>query len=363
VGTTVCVNGVITCQGSTGGGPEQCNNFDDDCDGIVDEDVPDGGTCDAGGTLCNGVLKCIGGNPNVCVGDTVHPETCNCDDDDCDGKTDEQPPALCPGGATCTSCQCAFQCSIGEFPCPVGKLCNADKFCVNDPCFNVTCDPDTQGNKTECKEGACVVSCSLVSCPSGTVCVGSTGQCAPDDCRTFPERCQADQLCVAGVCESNPCAGVTCDSNKYCQAGVCVGSCADVDCPAGQTCALGACVANPCSPTCFPGQVCQASSGACVADPCIGRNCPQGQACDSQTGQCGADPCLGVTCPGAGQICKGGSCYDPGQFQPDAGSSTPEYVTAAGGGCATENGGGGAAIVLVGLFLALRPRRKAGGRS
>ncbi len=363
VGTTVCMNGVITCQGSTGGGPEECNNFDDDCDGVVDEDVPDGGACDGGGTLCNGVLQCMSGN-FVCVGDTVRPETCNCDDDDCDGKTDEEPPALCPSGATCTSCQCAFQCSTGEFPCPVGKICDSNNYCINDPCFNVTCDPDISGNKTECKDGACVVSCSLVSCPSGTVCVGATGECAPDDCRTFPERCQANELCVAGVCESNPCAGVVCDADKYCTGGTCVASCADVTCLAGQKCELGACVPNPCAAACFPGQVCHESSGECVNDPCIGRTCPQGQACDSQTGQCGADPCLGVTCPGTGEICKEGSCYDPGQFMPDAGSSTPEYVTAAGGGCATENGSGGAAIVLVGLFLALRPgRRKAGGRS
>ncbi len=209
VGTTACVNGTITCTGTTGGTTEICNNFDDDCDGMVDEDVPNGGPCTDGGTICNGVLECMGGN-FVCVGDQVHPESCNCKDDDCDGSTDEEPPALCPSGATCTSCQCAFPCGSGEFPCPVGKLCNAQSFCVNDPCFNVTCGPDGQGNKQECKDGACVVSCSLVSCPTGTVCVGSTGQCAVDDCRTFPDRCTADQQCVAGVCVSAPCHGVTC---------------------------------------------------------------------------------------------------------------------------------------------------------
>jgi Putative metal-binding motif len=356
VGTTVCDNGQIVCQGSSGGSAEVCNNFDDDCDGTIDEDVPDGGPCDDGGTICNGVLKCQGGN-FVCVGQPVHPESCNCLDDDCDGSTDEEPPALCPSGATCTSCQCAFPCAPGEFPCPAGKLCNPDNFCVNDPCFNVNCGPDGNGDKQVCQDGQCVNACSLQSCPTGTVCLGSTGECAPDDCRTFPDRCTADQLCIGGQCISDPCANVTCDGDQYCHDGDCVSSCAGVDCPKGQRCQLGVCEADPCGGPCPPGDVCYEQGMVCEPDPCTGRTCPAGQVCDSQTGACGDDPCVGVTCPGTGQFCKDGSCYEPGDFQPDAGM--PEYVTTGGGGgCAAGGSGGGAGVLVLVVAAALRPGRR-----
>jgi len=361
VGKTVCQNGTIVCMGNGGmGTPELCNNFDDDCDGSVDEDVADGGPCDGGGTICNGVLKCMGG-AFVCVGDQIHPETCNCKDDDCDLKTDEEPPALCPSGATCTSCQCAFPCGTGEFPCPVGKMCNSDNFCVNDPCFNVTCGPDGQGNKQECKDGACVTSCSLITCSPGTVCVGSTGTCEFDDCRTFPDRCKPTEQCVGGTCVDNPCADVTCPTDQYCEGGTCHASCAGLHCDAGQVCELGQCVNDPCGHPCPTAQVCNTSSMTCVTDPCLHPSCAQGEACDPQTGGCVPDPCLNVKCPGTGQICKQGSCYDPSQFQPDAGGP-PQYVTTGGGGGCAANGGGGGVLLVLAMFVATR-RRARGGRS
>jgi MYXO-CTERM domain-containing protein len=285
----------------------------------------------------------------------VQTETCNCKDDDCDGTTDEG--SLCPSGATCTSCQCAFPCGTGEFPCPVGKMCNADKFCVNDPCFGVTCGPDGMGNKQECKNGQCVTSCSLLTCPTGTVCVGSTGMCEPDDCTTFPDRCSATQTCVAGQCVDNPCAGVTCQSDQYCSGGHCYSSCAGVVCDKGQECEMGMCVSDPCGAPCPSGQVCDPTTTKCTADPCQHVTCGQGQVCDPKTQGCVTDPCNGVTCPGTGQVCKDGSCYDPSQLQPDAGGP-PTYVTTGGGGCAAGGGGGGLGFAMIILGLAAARRRR-----
>jgi hypothetical protein len=352
VGTIECVNGSLQCVGSSGPQPEVCNGFDDDCDGIVDEDVPDGPACNANGTICNGVEKCVAGTYQ-CEGQPVAQEQCNCKDDDCDGTVDED--VQCGAGAKCEACQCAFPCGGGEFPCPAGKICNADNYCVNDPCFGVNCPNDPQGNKETCKDGTCVLACSLVTCPTGTICLGSTGECAFNDCRTFPDMCTAQQQCVNGVCVDNPCANVTCGSNQYCSGGHCIDSCAGVTCDSGQHCEMGMCVSDPCGHTCPNGEVCNTTSHQCESDPCQPIVCPPGQVCDPQTLGCVADPCATITCP-SGQVCKTGSCYAPDQFNPDAGGP-PQYVTTGGGGCAAGGGGGalGLAVVL-GSLLARRRR-------
>jgi MYXO-CTERM domain-containing protein len=70
---------------------------------------------------------------------------------------------------------------------------------------------------------------------------------------------------------------------------------------------------------------------------------------------CEADPCVGTMCPAdpPNQVCKGGTCYNAGDFNPDGGAET--HVTVGGGGCST--GGNGAGLVLVLGVLLLRRRR------
>jgi uncharacterized repeat protein (TIGR01451 family) len=358
VGQTVCVGGQLSCNAVPAMIDDTCNNLDDDCDGMFDEDFAGAGMCGTG-TVCNGAEECVNGQV-VCVGDPIGVETCNCTDDNCNGQVDEG--ALCPGGATCTNCQCAYPCGPGEFPCPLGKKCTSG-FCVADPCFNVNCPP-VNGNHQSCVDQgnnmhACVDTCTLTSCSAPLICYGPTGECKPDNCTTFPERCSATQTCVNGTCVANPCADVTCGSGQYCVNGTCVGSCSGVTCPDGQRCKLGACEADPCGQPCPGGQVCNDTTGSCVADPCRFVNCPQGQWCNPNAGgQCQEDPCVGsgVMCPGPGEVCRGGTCYTP-MAQPDAG--TDEYVTTGGGGgCAA----GGDAGWLLGLALLGLARRKRAAR-
>jgi uncharacterized protein (TIGR03382 family) len=353
-----------------------CNGVDDDCDGKIDEDWvcdpaptctgPNCCTCGTG-TTCE-QTKCVNGTPTCEATQTIDPEQCNCLDDDCDGTVDEE--TTCGNGGKCIQCQCAFQCSQGEFQCPLGKKCDMG-FCVTDPCYGVTCGPDGQGNATICEPKAndptnaeCVSACSVTRCTNNLVCVPQTGECKPNDCTTFPAMCTAQQTCVVdpssglGSCVTNLCSGVTCPADQYCEGGNCVSSCADVTCPSGQRCRLGVCETDPCGHPCPFGQACNDSEGMCQEDPCKFRNCPQGDWCNPNDGQCEADPCAGTMCPSPDQVCKGGTCYNPDQFLPDAGID--QHVTVGGGGCSTS-GGDASGAVFFGLALLVVRRRRRGG--
>jgi len=382
-GKLLCVAGVPTCQQSGAVTDTTCNNIDDDCDGNVDEEWacadPDGldnvpGNADdcpcSSAGQCNASETCVNGGV-VCQGSPVSQESCNCQDDNCNGTVDEG--SLCPSGADCVSCQCAFHCAAGEFPCPLGQKCKGpspDDYCIADPCYGVTCPADPNGDRKICIEDPgqpnaplCVTACSQVTCPTGQVCVGTLGECRPDDCTTFPERCTANQSCVvngntgAGECVTNPCAGVTCANEQYCVSGECIASCADVECPAGQRCRLGSCETDPCGSALPLRQACNDATGECIDDPCKFKECPQGQWCNpNHNGLCETDPCVGTTCPHVGEVCRGGSCFDPEDFRPDAANAV--HVTVGGGGCSTGGGGSG---LLLALGLLLVRRRRAGG--
>ena len=96
-GRGVCAadgTGVVCDARPAAAAPEVCNDQDDDCDGLVDEDVP-GCLCVPAGELCNRVDDdCDGavdeGVTNACGAcGPVPSEACNALDDDCDGRTDE----------------------------------------------------------------------------------------------------------------------------------------------------------------------------------------------------------------------------------------------------------------------------------
>ncbi len=95
-GTRTCEEGSFAaCLGSTGPGPETCNNVDDDCDGTTDEGLtrscytPAPATRDVG--LCrSGTQTCAASDWGVCRGQRGPvDEVCDGDDNDCDGDTDE----------------------------------------------------------------------------------------------------------------------------------------------------------------------------------------------------------------------------------------------------------------------------------
>ncbi|WP_169791732.1 MopE-related protein [Sandaracinus amylolyticus] len=374
-GITVCVAGAPICQGATTGTPEICNGIDDDCDTVIDDSPSDeGGVCGMGEGVCEeGELRCIAGSLQCVGGVLPGTEVCNGLDDDCNGSIDEGD--LCEGGV-CVGGRCSVPCQMTEFGerCPSGEIC-VEHYCVPDECEGVTCEPGPDGTKNVCVEGGCVPACDTVTCDAPNVCRRTDGACVGNNCIFLPYLCTDAQICAAGECVDDPCAGVSCDAGQFCRGGACVGSCAGVRCGVGEVCRGGECESTGCNTPCGAGQVC--AGGACVDDPCGSLGCDTGEVCDPTRGECVDDPCRNVTCPGEGEICRLGECYAPSDFEVDAGTggmdagtgSGPREVLAAGGGgmCSASGAGtGGAsgalawiALGIVGIVIARRRRSSA----
>ncbi len=401
-GIRECMGGVVVCTGEIGPTPEVCNLLDDDCDSRTDEGLGLGAECGGDVGLCViGRLQCIGG-VEMCVGGvTAVPETCDCEDNDCDGPVDEGSD-ICPPGTACRDCGCADPCTRSEFgfTCPTGttpEVDGEDCWCVAPRCDATTCAAQTiaAGGETLCAPGstdvahcvcrnnACTHPCEGITCTGGLVCNprDPDGHCVENNCRGLG--CASDQVCnrITGDCEADPCATVVCGAGQACRGGTCEDSCATVACGAGQRCAGGACVDDLCDGVaCTTIEACDPGTGECVPDLCLAVICPPGTICEAATGTCLEDPCARLHCP-EGQVCADGECTLEEPEMPDGGAldggvdggtaSTDEHervLAGGGGGCVCSapgsspsdpDGRGGLAILgaLLGL-LAVRRRKR-----
>lgn len=153
-GTYACKNNAVDCFSNVTASTETCNGLDDDCDGMVDENNPGGGTaCMTGmpGICATGTQTCTNG-ALACTSNTApKTETCNGIDDDCNGTVDNGNPG---GGMTC-SCGGTSACSAGKLIC---QGCTVEYNCNNGA-------SDDGDNKTDCQDTDCALGCAATVGP------------------------------------------------------------------------------------------------------------------------------------------------------------------------------------------------------
>ena len=363
-GALACLDGQVLCEGGVAAAPEQCNELDDDCDGLVDE----GGVCDVcedgearpcgddEGRCEAGTETCAGGLWAACegyVGPT--PESCNGLDDDCDGLTDEELGGL---GGACGSEEGA--CEPGALACVGGALvCDGGvepgpETCdsQDEDCDGLTdeggvCDVCATGEQRACgqDEGACEAGAETCVDGQWGPCEGATGP-APESCDGLDDDCDGETdegfVGLGEVCGSDE--GACAPGALSCEAGAlaCVGgvepipelcNLVDDDCD-GVTDEDGVCDAcvhgekRPCGEI---DGVCEAGQETCVDGdwgPCEGFYGPFPEACndldddcDGETdedvagvgGACGSE--VGACAPGA-LVCEAGALRCDGGVAP-----------------------------------------------
>ncbi len=263
VGEWQCVGGSTRCVPLVTPSEEVCDLIDNDCDGIVDEDVRNScGTC--------GELP---------------PETCNGIDDNCDGQIDEGDD-ICGPNRGCYQGQCLPKCIEGN-------CATKDTFCADNICVPWCLQSGCKEEGEVCGPSGCTKPCAGVICDPGQVCF--KGDCVEDHCEYTG--CKEGEICTSDGCKVDPCQGINCGTTgtSFCRNGECVFSCAEVSCPAAAACVDGLCVSAGCGPVgCQEkGQTC--INNLCVTDPCEAITCGPAEICDR--GECISNPCNGLRCP------------------------------------------------------------------
>ena len=150
---------------------EICNGIDDDCDGVIDEDLPEWQPCEKSNEwgVCEGLAICMGTPGWVCQAQEPAEESCDYQDNDCDGAVDEDFAAE-------------------------GKY-DQDEHCgtCNNSCSGAI--PDASGH---CDPSYPLPKCTVSSCDDGFIQVSPFQCIVPPD--TTCQACEVDADCLGSQC-------------------------------------------------------------------------------------------------------------------------------------------------------------------
>ncbi|MCA9709244.1 MAG: hypothetical protein KDK70_25595 [Myxococcales bacterium] len=240
-GQTACEGGSVVCNAIEMGTPEVCDNVDNDCNGMVDDGNPGGGAaCNTGmpGVCAVGTNACQGGSV-VCVpNETASAETCDGEDDDCNGVVDNGNPG---GGGACVTGQPGI-CSAGTNTCTGGSIvCQQNTMAAPDEVCGNGLDDDCNGSVDDgcggmcpfglcespgmpqtlgcdpCVDQVCAADAFCCSNQWDSICVGEVESvCMRADC--IDPAC-AHLVCVEGAALAmacHPCVTTVCGSDAFC---------------------------------------------------------------------------------------------------------------------------------------------------
>ncbi|TNF30962.1 MAG: hypothetical protein EP329_13035 [Deltaproteobacteria bacterium] len=256
----------------------QCRPESKQCERCTALSVASGAhtTCHVSGApeACQGTRSCTADGLTACWAPGGGEETCNGQDDDCDGLTDEDVIALCGPWACAGEAGCKTSCA-GAADCAPGYGCDPSTgTCAPTGENGAVCEDAGQCDSGYCANGHCCAGPDASCCAEDADCAAldEAPVCAahgPDGCsgtqvvgRCVDAACAAETVATPAGCENAPCLAGECGADgvfhvpsRCDDVGACVPAGPDVDCDDHDPCTLDDCtVATGCGSTPYTGQ-------------------------------------------------------------------------------------------------------------